>query len=837
MFCPRVTRSADWVVQPRFYLKPDQLLESGSLLMSSVEIIVGHRWREDVRFLSELRAYRPLDTTVNLTEIRDIIDIVIDGKNITSGIAEESIFGVFGELLAALHQLVNGESQKAIVEFQCEPWELVLVPRAKQLLVSVYSVDRHHRVVADNIAISARAFVDAVTDAAETMLADLFRISERFSNDGLVRRFSSQLTQIRRHHQELFASVPESRARVVCDRGASTSNSSGVTLSYEFDGSGQYLREYCGEHAFDLHALLFSGRVQAEVNGQNVTLAENYPYLCMAALLGRARELLNYRETRQDVFDCVEAMPYGYFDVHGRGNVWNVHIESEAMGENALNYDVQPDECIDSLVTLGELFVRDLLDLNPHLELNQRFVDLSEEVRSLRSWQQDLMGKNQYLETPEEYLRNLGHLEPTATPVVEAAYFPWPLDQVRALFPHRSWQYEAAQIAFGESVALGDVLMIAGREGLVCVDRADGRSRWKYEWSEKPEQTVRFSMAGELALVAENNVGLRLLELGEGQEVARNDELKRWGGLLGAAQFADERLVVLADLSGRVAGISSVDGGLLWEHSVGIGRYCGFGVSGPLVSVLSTEGSITTLNPLNGNVLWKVRAGGLSDVPLQYHQGRLYGFAHDINHRAVTVQALFPFTGRTVWQLRVPGMVVGIPSFIDRWMILPMERAGKIVLVGVDIEVALPQVGWQIELSSAGLYEPTQVESVEIDGHLCGLVKTDRGELTCFRLRDGQVCWRVMPAAEIQLLYRNLPIVVIESSVLVAEEQLVIRSLEDGRPTHRFYGVDSAEFISVAGGLSIVIGEQGNHHDGLDRVTGLDLGYFLGVVRGVVRRS
>ncbi len=798
--------------------------------MSSVEIIVGHRWRDDVRFLSELRAYRPLDTTVNLTEIRDIIDIVIDGKNITSSIAEESIFGVFGELLAALFKLVKGESQKAIVEFQCEPWELVLVPRSKELLVSVYSVDRHHRVVADNIAISARAFVDAVTDAAETMLNDLFRISERFANDGLVRRFSSQLTQIRKHRAELFANVPKSRAPVVCDRGASTSNASGVTLSYEFDGSGQYLREYCGEHAFDLHALLFSGRVQAEVDGQIVTLAENYPYLCMAAILGRARELLNYRETRQNIFDCVEAMPYGNFDVHGRGNVWNVHIENEAMGGNALNYDVQPDDCIDSLVTLGELFVRDLLDLNPHLELNQRFVDLSDEVRSLRSWQQDLTGKNLYLETPEEYLRNLGHLEPAETPGVEAAFFPWPLEQVRALFPHVSWQYEASQIAFGESVALRDTLLIAGREGLVCLDRADGSSRWKYEWSEKPEQTVRFAMAGDLALVAENGLGLRLLDVQNGQELARNDELKRWGGLLGAAQFSNEAMVVLADLNGQVPGISSADGALVWEHSVGIGRYCGFAVSGPLVSVLSTEGSITTLNPLNGEVLWKVRAGGLPDVPLQYHQGRLYCFAHDMNHRAVTVQALFPFTGRTVWQLRVPGAVAGAPSFIDRWLILPMERAGKIVLIGIDIEATLPQASWEIELSSAGLYEPTLVESVVINGELCGLVKTDRGELTCFSLLDGEVRWRVMPTSEIQLLYRNLPIVVIGDSVLVAEEHLVIRNLEDGKLTHRFYGVDAAEFISVSGGLSIVIGEQGNHSDGLDRFTGINLKHFLGLV-------
>ncbi len=798
--------------------------------MSSVEIIVGRRWREDVRLLSELRVYRPLDMDVNLTEIRDIIDIVIDGKNITSSIAEESIFGVFGELLAAIFALVEGHNQKAIIEFQCEPWELVLVPSGEELLVSLYSVDRHHRVVADNLRICARTFVEAVTDAAETMLGDLFRISERFSSDGLVRRFSSQLARLRGHRGALFAAPTGKDTCKHKERAAGTSNASGLTLSYKFDGGERYLQEYCGEHAFDLHALLFAGRIEAEADGKTVTLAAQYPYLCMLALLERARELLNYREIREDVFDCVEAMPYGYFDVYGRGNSWSVHIEGEGHGEGALNYDVRPDECIDSLLTLGELFVKDLLSVNPHLELNQRFVDLDEEVRGLRSWQQDMLGKNQYLEKPEEYLRTLGHLEPVARGPVEQAHFPWPLEQTRALFPQVDWQYEAAQIVFEDVLAVEDRLLVPEREGLTCVERSSGHTRWHHAWSEVLDNSVRFALAGEIAVLAENRHGLGLLDSHSGQQIAFNAQQKRWAGLLGAEHFAQEELLVLADLSGRVAGISSQDAEVRWEQTVGMGRYCGFAVSGPLVSVLSTEGAITTLNPLNGEVLWKVRSGGLPDVPLQFHQGRLYAFAHDMQHRTMTVHAFFPFTGRTVWQLRVPGMVVGEPSFMDRWMVLPMERSGQMMLIGVDIEAAIPRVDWVVELSSAGLYQPTRVEPVWIDGELHGLVKTDRAELTCFRLLDGQIRWQVMPSRDMLLLYGNLPLVLIDDFVLMADEKLALRRLDDGEETHRFYTVDGAEFISAAGKLSLVIGETGNQGDELDRLTGIGMTNFLGLV-------
>lgn len=50
--------------------------------MGSVEIIVGHNWTEDVRYLHGLRDVRPAGTTLDLVEIRDIIDIVVDRKSV-----------------------------------------------------------------------------------------------------------------------------------------------------------------------------------------------------------------------------------------------------------------------------------------------------------------------------------------------------------------------------------------------------------------------------------------------------------------------------------------------------------------------------------------------------------------------------------------------------------------------------------------------------------------------------------------------------------------------------------------------------------------------------------
>ncbi|MBA2660965.1 MAG: PQQ-binding-like beta-propeller repeat protein [Bradymonadaceae bacterium] len=798
--------------------------------MTSVEIIVGHSWKEDVRFLSDARLYRPIESSVNLIEIRDIIDIVVDGNNITSNIAEESIFGVFGELLDALYRLVNGQSQKAIIEFHCEPWELVLVPQGRDLLVSVYSVDRHHRVVADNMAIGAEAFVEAVTEAAETMLTDLFRISERFSADSFVRRFSSQLAQLKRQRSMLFAPAAKGHGQGHGERAASTSCGSGLTLGYAFDGDWPHLSGYCGEHVFDLHTLLFPGTVEAEVDGRSVTLTRVYPYLCVVSMLGRARELLNFLEVKEEVFDCVEAMPYGHFDVYGRGNLWSIHIESDQACDAALDVDAHPHDCLDSLLTLAELFVKDLLNLNAHLELNQRLVDLDEEVRNLRGWQQELCGNNLYLDKPEDYLRRQGHLEPRVHTGAVKPSFAWPLASVRALFPRIAWQYEANQIEFEHIVTAEDTLIVASVQALVSVERATGIARWSHTWAPDSEQAARFAMAGDFAVVAESGRGLRLIDWRNGQEQAASATLTRWSGLLGAAHFAAEGVVVVADLSGRIVGIASEDARSLWEHTTGGGRFSSIAICGPLVSVISTESYVSTLNPVTGEILWKVRLGGLPDVAPQYHQGRLYCFTHDLHHRTVTVHAFYPFTGRSVWQMRLAGAVVGRPCFMDQWLVLPMERHGRIVIEGIDIEANHPHSNWQLEVSSAGLYQPTAIQHVHIDGESHGVVKTDRAELTCFRLRDGFVRWQIMPATETLLLYGNLPLILIDDTVLVVNDSLDLHALDTGQLLHSFYPVEAPEFVSASGGLSIVVGEQGAHLDDVDTLTGLTLGHFLALV-------
>ncbi|QDG53389.1 hypothetical protein FIV42_22375 [Persicimonas caeni] len=801
--------------------------------MQSVQIIVGHSWKQDVRFLKSLRQYRRFDSDLDLVEIRDIIDIVVDGTNITSNVAEESIFGVLSELLDAVARLIEGLSRKAIVEFHCEPWEMVLEPDGSQFLISLYSINRHRRVIAHDIPIAVDKFVEALSDAAETLLTDLYRISEGFSSDSFVRAFSSRLGRIQNYKRARFANEDRADFEREGERHGGTSCPSGLTLSYSFDADHVALRDYYGEHDFDLHALLFPGEISAEYRGRTVELTRGYPFLTVHALLKRARQLLNLLEASDESsFYCDESLHHARFDVAAQGPHWELTIGTPVRGEGPLTVPSHPREALDVILSLSEMLLADVLSLNPAMELNHRWSDLDIELRELRGWFEDLSGSNSYHDEPESFIEALGHLNPAPPPEPEKPGFPWAFSSVHSLFPRPSWQFAAERIELGGLINAAGGLLVPTSEAMYFIDSQSGQVRWKHA-EDVDMSRVSYKVAGDRILVAEHGTGMRLLDLASGELVFENETtpVSTWKRIVGAAAYPSEQRIVACDRHGRIVGLHPETGEIIWSFSSGHGRYVGVTFQGPLITALTGEGFLYSINPLDGEVLWKVRLGGLAATGPQFHQGRLYSLSHDSLHQKLTVHALYPFTGRTSWQLRIDGVLAGQASFVDEYMIVPVERHGHLMLQAIDVERTEPRVEWTLDLSSAGMDDPTPVLPIELAGKMHGLVKTDRAELSCFEITTGERIWRATPQDETWLLHGNLPLVQIEDAILAVGDDIQLREAATGRLLHVLdQPVKAPEYVSPFGELSVIVGARGTSTDSVDVLSCLRLDHFLAVV-------
>ncbi|MFW5965896.1 MAG: PQQ-binding-like beta-propeller repeat protein [Persicimonas sp.] len=289
--------------------------------------------------------------------------------------------------------------------------------------------------------------------------------------------------------------------------------------------------------------------------------------------------------------------------------------------------------------------------------------------------------------------------------------------------------------------------------------------------------------------------------------------------------------MVACDLHGRILGLSGTTGELEWSFSSGHGRFVGVSFQGPLIMALTGEGFLYSINPIDGETLWKVRLGGLAATGPSFHQGRLYSLSHDSLHQKLTVHSLYPFTGRTSWQLRINGVLAGDASFIDEFMILPVERHGQLTLQGIDVEHTEPRVEWTLPLSSTGMDDPTPILPREIDGIMHGLVKTDRAEISCFELSTGELRWRQTPDEETWLLHGNLPLVAVEDALLSVADEVQLHDINTGRTLHTLdQPVKAPEYISPFGQLSLVVGTRGTSADKVDVLSCLRLDHFLAEV-------
>jgi hypothetical protein len=801
--------------------------------MTSVEISVGQTWKESVRYLHDIRHSRPAGSGVDLTEIRDIIDIVVDGRNITSSVDEDHVFSVVDAMVSALLAIAEGRSHKAIVEFTREPWELVFRPAGECVQVSLYSVGPRRHVVAHQVETAPETLHDAVTSTAAAMLDDLYGISSQFTSDAFVREFSDRLDRLT---EAAPASLAELRGAETAERQGgwrrgSTSSQRGLSVAYAYDADYAPLRDYAGEHPFDLHALLAPGHVDIEWAGTPVTLAEGFPVLTCWRLLGHARELLEYLETDGTQLQPTRQGRYSAVDVEADGRLCRFSVAaSEPDGSDdgeTLEATLPVNEAIDTLVSVGQLFLDDLLEWNPRLELNHRLEQLRREAEELGNWLAEIAEENTYLDDPERHIDAHADIQPVAPSDPPPAGFPHRFQETYRIFGRPRWTVYRPHLPPDEVAPSADGLLTLTAGSVECLDWHTGERLWNVTPGDADIVSFEVHAEGWAALEADGS-----LALGTGEAVRRRyprlfagtDESDR---LLGAAYFPRADRLVACTQHGHAVGVA-LESDDCWTFDAAHGAFTGAVWSGGLVAMLSEEGFFYAVSPADGDLLWKVRLGGLVDRPPRLHQGRIYAFTHDPAHRHLKVHAFFPYTGRTVWNLRTEGLLAGEPTFIDRWLILPIETSHATALHAIDIESPQPEIEWSAELTTAGMEGVSALTPVTLSGVEHGILQTDRGDVHCLNLSDGSTRWHVAGHHDSAPRTPRPGPRLVDDGLLVVGRQIDVRAPSSGVLMHRVEApVRRPQFAHVVGELMLVLGDR-SHDDSVDdRIVGYDLNHFL----------
>jgi outer membrane protein assembly factor BamB len=646
---------------------------------------------------------------------RDVLDVFIDGANLPPGVREMHRAFVLRDLALALVQLSFAPRAKTCVRFFDDPWELAIERFGATACLSVYRagpqpvVSIYDRAVAfDAIVAAARDVIDAlITDASTQDRARVELVSAVGQLHALVPggpggdvavpvptavsvepdrdsplSFGAEFAIREGIPSRLVArgrdASPEARGR------DASPEARGRDASPEACGAG-----FDAVERSDVHALLFRGRMRAEIHGRAIDLGDGHPVLVAERLVELGRRAFDAWERGLPLHARVEA-----------GGVL-VGVRVRADGELALTLGAAPGgarravhtfpalgvvDVLEATLAFGRALVRAILRRDRSQSANLR---LSAFRRALRESTEALHHASQtdakINPTPEPY-RAFAALEETR----QVGPFPLPASRLR--YAPR-WRAIIPGIDLRSTYLCGDRVVVGAASEMWALDRASGRVLWR---TDVPRGTS-FVTPGGIARLATDGA-LLVFDFATGECTLRTRIAPRvGGGVAGAVVHLPglPRMVIVTEGDHHLVAVDLATGEPRWRWSWGATRGPTRGAprikrAGRLLYFTSGDGALTALDVMMGAVVWRVRDRLRFRTPPTVARDALFvvsGGAHGV----ARLYCIDPYAGHVRWATGLadpsaPCTVQGAPIVAGGAVAVPVRRKQGLVLAAFRVD-------------------------------------------------------------------------------------------------------------------------------------------------------
>jgi outer membrane protein assembly factor BamB len=685
---------------------------------------------------------------------RELLDVFIDGTNVTARARETHGAFVLRDLALALVELSRRTHAKQTVRFYDEPWEMCVERFGASACISVYRAGPEPQVTAYDHAVPFDGVVGAVLDAIDRLLTS----AAAPGATGLELASAAQelrgMPVLRDTHP---AAVPEPTTLLVePDHDAHLSFGAVFTMRSGHAESHQHADDLVGgsnaeiepiERA-DLHALLFRGRVRAQVRGRVVDLGDCHPLLVAEQIIELARR----------AFDAYERG----LAMHARGEAAGVLVGMRVAtdGRLALTLGAAPagivgggpaerrtlhtfpalgaSDVLDAALAFGRALVRAILRHDRSQSSNLRLAPLRQSLReaneSLREASQTDSKVNP---TPEPYRAFVAALDETR------ANAPSALPAGRLRYAPR-WRAVVPGIDLRATYLCGDRLIVSSATEMWALDRATGRSLWR---TDIPRGASIITPNSVTRLAPDGSV--RIYDVYSGEVSVCTRISPRTGGpLAGAAVNLPglPRLIVVTEGAHYLVAIDLSSGEARWRWSWSAahagGRH-GRGIArvkraGRLAYFTCGDGALTALDVMTGAVVWRLRDRLRFHTPPAVTHDALFvvaGGAHGI----ARLYRVDPYSGSVRWSTAIgethaPCTVEGAPIAGPQAVAVTLRHKGGLALAPFHGETGTPVAG---RMRVVG---PRSTSWLAVDDTFVG--NAPNGELVAIDAASGDLRWR-----------------------------------------------------------------------------------------------
>jgi outer membrane protein assembly factor BamB len=544
-----------------------------------------------------IRPRPELAPSSDLSATYGLLDLLVDGNNLTARIGQSQALAVLGDLGHAVAHLLTGRRTRTTVELYAEDetWELGFELDGPEVLVTVFRSGPVPEVAIHERAVPLGALRQGVLDALEEApnsktpgavragVLGAHRALEAAPSVGLGSRVVRQKTSI----------APEP----VEGYGFSASAALRQTGAGPDHGSDRVL-----ERA-DLHSLLVRGELKFEAQGHSAELGPLHVFLAAEKLVLLAEEVFSAWKNGRPIFRRIECDQARFAVRRGPGDgpmaltVSSPFLRAERPGKTFPEIPVPT--FVQAVAAFAEALSEAFLAKDPTQAKNLRLGGLRETALRLRGEAEDALAQDSVTNPDPENYRSFALLSPRRS----QTRGPWAHGGKMRFVPR--WVATVPGIDLGATFLCGDRILLGASRETACVHRTTGEVLWRVPTA---RAACVITPLGLARLHPDGRVVLHELETGEARFVS-TVEPRRGSRPAGAVVCAPglPKLLVVAEGDRRITAIDLMSGEVRWRFTGP--RPTGYRLrrAGRLLLVAATDCALMALDVTSGEVVWRLR--------------------------------------------------------------------------------------------------------------------------------------------------------------------------------------------------------------------------------------
>lgn len=735
------------------------------------------------------------NSQAHLAPLGSLLDLVVDGVNLTARAGETQGLTLLAELAHATSALRKGRLSRSTAQLctDGDTWELGLESDGEDALLSVFRSGPCPEVAVHERRVRLGDLEEALDQAIATALSTNLPAGHR----SVLETARDQLGRGARSAKPLPRNLVQDRVLIRTNSGLELQ----ANASFRIGDASESPRDSSVERA-DLHALLLPGRLRIALGRKSITVGRAHLFLLAERLLWLAEDALESWQAARPLFRRVQIEGLRVGVRRGPGDspvalsIATTSESSDSSSKTLTLTNLETSDFVEATALFAEALGDRFVEHDPRQSNNLRLGVLRESARILRDRLAELRLDDGVTNREPESYKSYGL--PVVAPRESGT---WSASGTMRFVPR--WVAAVPNVDLRSTFLFQDHLIVGSAREVASIVASTGEIAWRIH-SDRAATVA--TPAGLARLHADGRLRLHDLGTGEVRSVTRLTP-RAGGGAAGALVNSPglPRLLLIAEGERSITAIDLATGDVRWRHNASRPASFRLRRAGRLVLVTGGDSALTALDVTTGEVVWRVR----DRLPFSGDINVVGDSAFALSTSAVGAARLHHihlWTGEVLWTSSIDEQPTfgQAPLYTKGALIVPTRDRRGVGAIGIDPKSGASLWNHEPGLSAASTAWLALEDSV--------IANSASGTLLCLDADSGEVRYNHVFSRHIDADQpRRLEPILSNGALFVPQHQVQVLRPKDGELIGSVPCDLIPDLLRVDDSCNVFIAEESGH--------------------------